>query len=263
MIGVGIIGFGFVGAELYRRLAAGGHGLKPAFVHVRDPRAARAAGVPESQLLADLGAVGSREVDVIIEAAHPDITRLQGERLLGSADYLPLSLTALVDDDLRGRLVAIGAAAGNRLLLPHGALVGAASLAEWRDQWRSVTFRMEKPPGSIELATAGIRAADITTRTVLHAGTVRSIAARFPRNVNAMVAGALATIGLDRARGVLVADPALSELRLVIEARGRDGSRVHISRRQPASGVSGNEVAESAWASLLAATGTQPAWSVV
>ena len=152
MIGVGIIGFGFVGAELYRRLAAGGHGLTPAFVHVRDPRAARAAGVPESQLLADLGAVGSREVDVIIEAAHPDITRLHGERLLGSADYLPLSITALVDDDLRGRLTAVGAAAGNRLLLPHSALVGAASLAEWRDQWRSVTFRMEKPPGSIDLA---------------------------------------------------------------------------------------------------------------
>jgi aspartate dehydrogenase len=50
---------------------------------------------------------------------------------------------------------------------------------------------------------------------------------------------------------------------IIVEARGRDGSRLRLSRRQPATGVSGTEMAEAAWGSALAATGTQPAWSMV
>jgi hypothetical protein len=47
------------------------------------------------------------------------------------------------------------------------------------------------------------------------------------------------------------------------DARGRDETRLHVHRRQPAADISGTEMAESAWASVLAATGTQPTWSVV
>ncbi|MBX3031239.1 MAG: DUF108 domain-containing protein [Chloroflexi bacterium] len=262
---VGVLGLGFVGAELVRRLAAGAaDGLELAFAWRRSVRSGTLPdGVPAAALIDDLAGAADARPDLIVEAAHPDVTRQHGERLVAIADYLPLSVTALADDALRDRLSAVAAAHGTRVLLPHGALVGAGSLAEWRDHWRSVTFRMEKPPSSLDAADAHGAEGPTARRTILHDGSVRSIAARFPRNVNAMVTGALVTIGLDRARGVMVADPALRELRLIVEARGEDGSRLRIGRRQPAVGVSGTEMAEAAWASVVAAVGRQPTWSVV
>jgi aspartate dehydrogenase len=258
-IRVGVIGLGYVGAELARRLARGDvAGLELGFALRRTGRGGGPIdGVPRDRIIDTLDDAAVATVGLMVEAAHPDVTRLHGERLVTIADYLPLSVTALADDSLRERLADVARRHGTRVLLPHGALVGAASLAEWRGHWRSVTFRMEKPPSSLPGDVVADR------RIIVHDGSVRSIAARFPRNVNAMVAGALATIGLDRARGVMVADPALRELRLVIDARGRDGSRLRITRRQPAVGVSGTEMAEAAWASVVGAAGRQPTWSIV
>ena len=85
---------------------------------------------------------------------------------------------------------------------------------------------------------------------------VREIAARYPHNVNAMVACALATVGLDRCRARLVADPAIDHLELIVEARGRDGSSLSIRRRQPARGVSGSEMAAAVYSSVRRAAGT-------
>ncbi|ALJ11356.1 aspartate dehydrogenase domain-containing protein [Sphingopyxis macrogoltabida] len=241
---VGLIGFGFIGADLYRRIAADGSAFELAFVHNRT--AARLADVPPGLILDDLAEARRFAPDLIVEAADPGVTRRYGEAFLGFADYMPLSLTALADEALRARLDATAADSGRSLLIAHGALVGMDSLAEWQAMWEEVAITFRKPPASLGLPGA-------PGETLLFDGSVREIAARYPHNVNAMVACALATVGLDRCRARLVADPALDHLVLEVEARGRDGARLSIRRSQPATGVSGSEMAASAWRSICRA----------
>jgi aspartate dehydrogenase len=257
---VGVIGSGVIGGDLARRLQRGDDPrLCLAFLHSR--RGTALDGIDPAAALPDLDGIADRGPDLVVEAAHPDVTRRHGAAILRHADYLPLSTTALADDALRASLREVAGIAGTRLWLPRGALVGTEALVDWRDQWVRLTIRMDKPPDAF--AAAGDGPAAITTRTTLYRGAVRGIAERFPRNVNAMVTLALATIGLDRTTAVLVADPARADARLLITAVGRDGSRLRIERRQPIVGVSGTEMAASAWSSLRAAAGRPATGAVV
>lgn len=252
-IRIGLIGFGFIGAGLFRAVQAGLFaGLEVAFVHNRS--AERLGEVPAALVLDDLAAAGGRAPDLIVESAHPAITQRYGNGFLEFADYMPLSVTALADDALRERLVETAARSGRRMLLPQGALIGVDSLFSWRAMWRDVTITFRKHPDNIDFALTGHDPADITAETVIYDGPVRGIAPLFPRNVNTMVTCALATVGLDRCRARLVADPALTHAIAEVEAWGQDGSYMSTTKRQPAVGVSGTEMMESTLRSVLKST---------
>jgi aspartate dehydrogenase len=250
---IGIVGFGFIGASLFRELAHEGSGLQVAFVHNRS--LCKLDGVPANLLLDDLSDFAARRPDLIVECAHPDITVRHGADFLAVTDYMPLSVTALAADPLRERLMATASASGHHLLLPRGALVGMDSLFSWRHMWREVTITFRKHPRNLDLARTGRTADSITDKTILYDGPVRGIAADYPRNVNTMVTCALATIGLDKCRARLIADPELDHAIAEVEAHGTDGSYLSTVKRQPAIGVSGTEMFQSTLRSVRKATG--------
>lgn len=250
---IGIVGFGFIGASLYREIAGGGDGLAVAFVHNRSQD--KLEGVAPNLILDDLSDFAARKPDLIVECAHPDITVRHGVDFLKVADYMPLSVTALADDALRERLMAAARASGHHLLLPRGALVGMDSLFSWRHMWREVTITFRKHPRNLDLARTGRNPDSITDLTILYDGPVRGIAADYPRNVNTMVTCALATIGLDKCRARLIADPELNHAIAEVEAHGNDGSYLSTVKRQPAIGVSGTEMFQSTLRSVRKATG--------
>ncbi len=252
---VGIAGFGFIGRYLYdRMLAEPDAGLAPAFVWNRTPD--RLAGLPESLVLDDLSRAGERNADLIVEVAHPDVTRAHGAQFLEAADYMPASVSALADADLEASLTAACAAAGTRLLIPHGALVGVDNLVEGQDVWKEVTITFEKHPDSIDFLESGLQP-NLTERTVVFEGTTREIGRLFPRNVNTMVTCGLATVGLDACRGVLISDPALEIGIADVQAAGKEGAVLHIRKEQKMSGVSGTELLGSLYSSIRRAVGGQ------
>jgi predicted dinucleotide-utilizing enzyme len=257
MARIGLVGFGFIGAELYRAINGGEcEGLEIAFVWNRS--ADKLADVPAKLVLSDLADFARHAPDLIVEASHPDISRRHGAAFLSHCDYMPLSVTALADDAVRERLLAAAERAHHHLILPRGALVGADALLAWRHMWRDVTITFRKHPNNIDLSAVQHRAADITAETVIFDGPVREIAPLFPHNVNTMVTCALATVGIDRCRGRLIADPALDHAVSEVEAWGTDGSYLATTKRQPMIGVSGTEMFASTLRSVRKATGTGP-----
>jgi predicted dinucleotide-utilizing enzyme len=250
---IGIVGFGFIGASLYREIGRGQDGLQVAFVHNRSH--GKQDGVSSDIVLDDLSDFAARKPDLVVECAHPDITIEHGADFLKAADYMPLSVTALADDELRGRLIATAQKGGHHLLLPRGALVGMDSLFSWRHMWREVTITFRKHPRNLDLARTGRDPESITDKMILYDGPVRGIAADYPRNVNTMVTCALATIGLDKCRARLIADPELDHAVAEVEAHGNDGSYLSTVKRQPAIGVSGTEMFQSTLRSIRKATG--------
>ena len=242
---IGLIGFGFIGRQVYQRLLAD-PALEPAFVHNRSEQAL--GEVPAALRLSDLTQSASREADLVVEMAHPSFTREFGTQLLRHSDYLPLSVTALADDDLRERLLAAAHRHRTRLLVPHGALMGADNLAE--SQWQSVTITFWKNPAHIDFSESGFDGAAIAQETLVYDGPVRGIAALYPRNVNTMVTCALATTGLDACHARLLAVPGYDRGRIRIEARGAGGALLVMDKEQPMAGVSGTEMLDSQMRSI-------------
>lgn len=259
---VGLVGFGFIGRKVFERVTADGGGpLEIAFVHNRSAEALR--DVPAALRLDDLADFERFTPDLVVEMAHPSYTQQWGERILRRCSYLPLSVTALADDALRERLVAQARASGTTLAIPHGALMGLDSLREWRHAWEEVTITFEKHASNIDFSESGIDPATATPGTVIYDGPVRGIAPLFPRNVNTMVTCALATVGLDRCRARLVAAATPDVAVADVVARGRDGAVLTMRKEQPAKGVSGTEMFESQYASLLRAAGVAQPLSFV
>jgi aspartate dehydrogenase len=254
MARIGIIGCGYVGAGLYKAITGGEcAGLEVAFVWNRSSD--KLAGVEPRLILKRLDDFAATAPDLIVEAAHPEISVAHGAAFLERCDYMPLSVTALADDGVRERLMTTAERTRHHLILPQGALVGTDALLAWRHMWRDVTITFRKHPLNIDLVAVKRRAQDITAETVIFDGSVREIAPLFPRNVNTMVTCALATVGLDRCRARLIADPRLEHAVAEIEAWGRDGSYLATVKRQPAVGVSGTEMVASTLRSVVKATG--------
>lgn len=253
---IGLLGFGYVARQVYERITgAANEAFEVAFVHNRSLGAL--ASVPAALHLRDLAELPRFGADLVVEMAHPRYTQDWGERILEAADYLPLSVTALADDALRERLLARAAASGTTLAIPHGALMGLDSLREWRRAWEEVCISFYKNPRNIDFADAGIDPGTLRAETTLYDGPVRGIARLYPRNINTMVTCALATVGLDRCRARLVAVPGLEVAVAEVRARGRDGSLLTMRKEQPALGVSGTEMFESQWASIVRTAGVR------
>ena len=250
---IGVIGYGYIGRFLVERIQRSDGQFELAFVHNRSAEALE--DLNPAIRLHDLEEADARRPDFIVECAHPSVTVRFGESFLELASYMPLSVTALVDDALRTRLESSAKANGTRLVIPAGALLGGDELLMRQGRWDRVRITFRKHPDNLDFTESGFDPGRIDGETVLYEGPVRGIANRYPRNVNTMVTCALVSTGLDECEARLVCDPSLEYAVAEVEAWSSDGGMLRTEKRQPAVGVSGTEMLSSTWYSILRATG--------
>ena len=197
---IGIVGCGYIGGAVYRHVAGNpGLGLEVAFVNDIDP--ARLEEISPHLRLADLDGFARFRADLVVEVAHPSVSRDHGAAFLEVTDYMPLSLTALADPRLEEKLVSTAGRNGTSLYIPHGTAIGLEALEEGRDSWEEVTFTMKKPAGSVDRGSLPEPArGQGEGATVLYDGPTRGICPLFPRNVNSRLALEVRMLDLPRVR---------------------------------------------------------------
>ncbi len=235
---IGLIGFGQIGSFLYQEITAHPeYGLEIAFVY--DVVKELTAKLPRAIVLDRMDNFEKYGIDLVAEVAHPEAVRKFGPSILEKMDFFMLSVTAMADASIEKKLRELAQAKHRKLFIAHGATVGLDGIQDGKDSWEKVTITMKKSPKNINFDYAKQWDPNkIDRETVLYDGPTRGICPLFPKNVNSHATLALAGIGLDRTRSVLIADPKLDISVIEIEAEGA-GNRIHILRSNPIKGVSG------------------------
>ena len=233
---IGFIGYGQIGNAVHRMIDASDQGMEVVFVHDQDTD--RLADLPDGLALEDLGDFAGRRADLVVEMAHPEVTRRWAETILEETNYMLISVTALADEEVERKLGETSVANGTRVFIPHGGVVGMDALLENRDVWESVDVVMKKPPHNVDCANAGVDPDSITEETCLYDGPTRGICPLFPRNVNTHASIAYAGIGFDRTHSVMLVNPEWNTATVAIEARG-PALELNVERVESISGVTG------------------------
>jgi len=225
MVRVGVVGFGHLGQYLVDSIR--NHpDLELAWVWNRSSLAGK---IEDEFILDDLNLCDKNDPDVIVEVAHPEITRKFGPKFLSVADYMIGSPTALADRGIEASLEA--AATKHGLYIPSGALWGGEDIRKMaeRGTLTGLTVTMRKHPDSFKLEAGDLRdrnAGVEDTAVELYHGPVRGLCPLAPNNVNTMAAAAVAAsnLGFDKTIGRLVADPNIPNWHVVeVEVTGPVG----------------------------------------
>lgn len=234
---IGLVGYGIIGQAVHKMINEdGNNGMEVVFVH--DQFKDALDNVDSELALSDLAGFGDYGADLIVEMAHPDVTRAWGQKILEKTDYMFISVTALADQDVEKSIEETTLLHNTRAYVPHGGVVGMDALLENREIWESVEVIMKKPPANVDCAAAGLDPDEIKEETVLYDGPTRGICPIFPRNVNTHAAIAYAGIGFDRTHSKLLVNPSWTEATVAIHAKG-PGIDLHVERIEGITGVTG------------------------
>eukprot|EP01062_Namystynia_karyoxenos_P049317 TRINITY_DN37741_c0_g1_i1.p1 TRINITY_DN37741_c0_g1~~TRINITY_DN37741_c0_g1_i1.p1 ORF type:complete len:354 (+),score=82.16 TRINITY_DN37741_c0_g1_i1:72-1064(+) len=284
---VGIAGYGELGRVLADAVmqdeAAAGGCSELAFVWNRSvDKITAAARVPQDKVLEDLGDFRRMRPDLVIEVAHPAITRERAADFISFCDFMPGSPSAFADPCLDS--VVDSAASGgvcNALYIPSGAMWGATDIQRMakRGSLSALRVEMRFHPQALKLqGELGARVAELLRQgesaspaeTLLYEGPVRGLCPLAPNNVNTMACAALAAapaLGFDSVQGRLYAHWDHAHV-VTVEAEGPPRAdcggerlRVATTRRNPAKpgAVTGTATYLSFVSSLFDACAGRPA----
>jgi aspartate dehydrogenase len=229
MTAVGLIGCGGIAQDVVAALrASASNGVRVVGALARPGRGNEARGrLCAVDIVETLDALLARGPELVAEVAGQAAVAEHGDKVLRSRiDLLVISVGALADPALLGRLKSAAHDGNSRILLPAGAIGGIDAIAAMRVAGlTSVRYRSRKPPAAWRGSPAEqvVDLGALTRRTVLYKGTAGEAALLYPQNANVAAAVALAGLGFDATEVELVADPDAPGNVHEIEAEGAAG----------------------------------------
>ena len=214
-IRLAVAGLGAIGLKVARTVDEGRiPGIALSAICGRDADKSRriSAELRSKPAVADLAGLAN-VADVIVECIPAAHFRAVAEPALRAGRTLmPLSAGALLTHP---DLIDIARAAGGRILIPSGAILGLDAIrAVAEGTITSVQIVTRKPPAGLAgaplLAERGISLDALKEPLLVFSGSAREAAKGFPANVNVAVAVSLAGIGPDRTRIEVWADPGVA-----------------------------------------------------
>jgi aspartate dehydrogenase len=229
MTTVGLIGCGGIAQDVVAALRAiPGNGVTIVGALARPGRGREArAKLDGIDIVETLDELLARDPALVAEVAGQPAVAEHGDKVLRTGtDLLVISVGALADPALLGRLKSAAQDGSSRILLPAGAIGGIDAIAAMKVAGlTSVRYRSRKPPAAWRGSPAE-KVTDLgtlTQRTVLYKGTAGEAALLYPQNANVAAAVALAGLGFDATEVELVADPDAPGNLHEIEAEGAAG----------------------------------------
>ena len=231
MLKVAIVGFGAIGQELARVVAADvGLYVTQIVTTPRSVAAAKAVAAqvaPRATVRIELDLSADGRPDLVVECAgHAAILLHVVPALQAGVRCVVASVGALAKPDALLQLEEAATRGGTRVQLISGAVGGLDALHAARiGGLDRVLYVGRKPPHSWE-GTPAAKACELSKLAmpcVVFKGTAREAALAFPKNANVAATVALAGIGLDRTEVQLVADPHVDRNVHRLEASGAFG----------------------------------------
>lgn len=224
---IGIIGDGAIGRYVQQRALAYGYEIGALVLSPKSlqDRAAKLHGTICVSNVADL----PDDIDHMVDCAGHTALKSHGPDILRSGtDLTTVSLGALADPDLYGKLEKAATEGRARLHLASGAIGALDCLRAARvGCLRTVTYIGRKPPESWKGSPAETRLDldNLATGAATHFdGSARVAATEYPKNANVAAAVALSGIGFDDTQVKLIADADITENIHEIRATGDFGS---------------------------------------
>ena len=239
---IGLLGCGTIGGYVLDALAKGKvPNAQVAVVCVRNPQSkgveqAKSLGIP---VITDAGEFPNYQVDVVAENASHQAVEAHGEKLLRAGiSLIPMSLGALVDQDLLYRLIQAAEEGGSQLVIPSGGIGGLDAIqGALVAGLRQVTMVSRKPPVAWKkipyVEEMGWDLDHMDQPTLLFEGPARDCVRKFPQNINIAAALSLASLGFDRTQIRIYADPTVSLNTHQIICEGPNGRMTFLFENTP------------------------------
>ena len=172
-----------------------------------------------------------KDVDLVVEAASQNaLTSYLNPIILLKKDVLVMSVGAFANPDFFSQVIKNIEKNDINLYVPSGAIAGIDAIKSVRNSISYVTLTTTKNPDSLKdspfFKKTNLTSDSIKKRTLIFEGSAIEAVQNFPANVNVAALLGLASIGVEKTKVNVIADPSLRINKHEIKVIGKFGELI-------------------------------------